>query len=134
MPIKSRVVTDSCAEPHFVPLPIRALGGWERLLLRLLDAVIQPVDNTVYTFGIAFHERIGMDTSKLLAELRIELGRVNQAIAAIESLDGGSASKTGTVKVANVPQRRRRISAASRRKMAAAQKARWAKQKQAAKA
>jgi hypothetical protein len=98
-----------------------------------VDAVIQPVDNTVYTFGIAFLERIGMDTSKLLAELRIELGRVNQVIVAIESLDGGSAPKTGTVKVANVPQRRRRISAASRRKMAAAQKARWAKLKQAAK-
>jgi hypothetical protein len=72
-----------------------------------------------------------MDTSKLLAELRIELGRVNQAIAAIESLDG-SASKTGTAKVADAP-RRRRVSLASRRKMAAAQKARWAKLKQAAK-
>jgi hypothetical protein len=74
-----------------------------------------------------------MDTSKLLAELRLELERVNQAIAAIESLDGDSAPKTGTVKVANVPQRRRRISAASRRKMATSQRARWAKLKQAAK-
>jgi hypothetical protein len=74
-----------------------------------------------------------MDTSKLLAELRIELRRLNQAIAAIESLDGGSASKTGTAKAADVPRRRRRISAASRRKMAAAQKARWAKLKEAAK-
>jgi hypothetical protein len=73
-----------------------------------------------------------MDTSTILAELRIELGRVKQAIAAIESLDGGSAPKTGTVKVANAP-RRRRVSLASRRKMAAAQKARWAKLKQAAK-
>jgi hypothetical protein len=44
-----------------------------------------------------------MDTSKLLAELRIELGRVNQAIAAIESLDSGSALKTGTAKAMNVP-------------------------------
>ena len=75
-----------------------------------------------------------MDTSKLLAALRIELGRVNQAIAAIESLDGGSAPKTVTAKVANAPRRRRRMSLAARRKIAAAQKARWSKQKKAAKA
>ncbi len=72
-----------------------------------------------------------MDTSKLLAELRIELGRVNQAIVAIESLDGGALPKQAK---ATAAPRRRRMSLAARRKIAAAQKARWAKQKKAAKA
>jgi hypothetical protein len=66
-----------------------------------------------------------------MAELRNELGRINQAIAAIESLDGSSAPKAGKVPATNVPQTRRKMSAAARRRIAAAQKARWAKVKAA---
>jgi hypothetical protein len=53
-------------------------------------------------------------------ELRLE--KLNQAISAIESLSG-----TGTAGETSRPKRI--ISAASRRKMALAQKARWAKAK-----
>ena len=52
------------------------------------------------------------------AQLRVE--KLDQAISVIESLNG-----SGTVTQANQPTRV--ISAASRRKMARAQKARWAK-------
>jgi hypothetical protein len=52
------------------------------------------------------------------AQLQVE--KLDQAISVIESLNG-----SGTVQRANQPTRR--ISAASRRKMAQAQKARWQK-------
>lgn len=52
------------------------------------------------------------------AELQVE--KLNQAISVIESLNG-----TGTIRQANQPTRI--ISAASRRKMAQAQRARWAR-------
>jgi hypothetical protein len=52
------------------------------------------------------------------AQARVE--SIDQAISVIESLDG-----SGTVRQANQPTRI--ISAASRRKMAQAQRARWAK-------
>jgi nucleoid-associated protein YgaU len=65
--------------------------------------------------------------SNALQELRAERSRaqlhvkkLDQAISVIESLDG-----SGTF--GNATQRKRIISAASRRKMALAQKARWAR-------
>ncbi len=51
---------------------------------------------------------------------QLEVERLGQAISAIESLHGSGASRKGN-------QPKRIISAASRRKMALAQKARWAK-------
>ena len=51
---------------------------------------------------------------------QLEVEKLGQAISAIESLDGSGASRNGN-------QPKRIISAASRRKMALAQKARWAK-------
>jgi len=53
-------------------------------------------------------------------QLRLE--KLDQAISAIESLNGAGGSRTTT-------QTPRIVSAASRRKMALAQKARWAKAK-----
>jgi hypothetical protein len=64
-----------------------------------------------------------------LQELRAERGvtqvrleKLDQLISAIESLNGTGVSQ-------NTHQRKRIVSAASRRKMARAQKARWAKVK-----
>jgi phage major head subunit gpT-like protein len=51
---------------------------------------------------------------------QLEVEKLGQAISAIESLNGSGASRNGN-------QPKRIISAASRRKMALAQKARWAK-------
>ena len=51
---------------------------------------------------------------------QLEVEKLGQAISAVESLNGSGASRDGN-------QPKRIISAASRRKMALAQKARWAK-------
>jgi hypothetical protein len=70
-----------------------------------------------------------MDTKNILADLRAELNRLNQAIAALESLDG---TATATTPTANGG--RRRISAAGRKRISEAAKARWAaRRKQVAK-
>lgn len=53
-------------------------------------------------------------------QVQLQVEKLNQAILVIESLDGSGASR-GT------SERKRIISAASRQKMAQAQKARWAK-------
>jgi phage major head subunit gpT-like protein len=53
---------------------------------------------------------------------QLEVEKLGQAISAIESLNGSGASRNGN-------QPKRIISAASRRKMALAQRARWAKLK-----
>ena len=70
-----------------------------------------------------------MDTKNILSDLRTELNRINQAIAALESLnDTGiqpKAAYTATAESASKP--RRGISAAGRRRISEAAKARWAK-------
>ena len=70
-----------------------------------------------------------MDTKNILSDLRTELDRINQAIAALESLnDTGiqpKAAYTATGESASKP--RRGISAAGRRRISEAAKARWAK-------
>jgi hypothetical protein len=73
-----------------------------------------------------------MDTRTILADLRIERNRLNQAIAALESLDGMATATTPAAKA--VPQRggRRRISAAGRKRISEAAKARWAARRKAA--
>jgi len=82
-----------------------------------------------------------MDTNRILAELRTERDRLNQAIAALESLDssGSTAARRGLLpataaQAAPKPARggRRRISAAGRRRIAEAARAMWARRKKAA--
>ena len=71
-----------------------------------------------------------MDTKKILSDLRAELARINQAIAALETL-----SDTGVptvAKAAGPKPRRRRISAAGRRRISEAAKARWAERRKKA--
>ena len=74
-----------------------------------------------------------METAKILEELREKLNRINQAISTFESLDG-TVTATAPAAIA-APKRggRRRMSAAGRKRISEATKARWAaKRKQAA--
>jgi len=83
-----------------------------------------------------------MNTSNILAELRGERDRINEAIAALESLDSSAshyAYKKGKKQsgVAPVVKHRRKMSAAARKRISDAAKRRWAeirKAKAAAKA
>jgi len=78
-----------------------------------------------------------MDTNTILAELRAERDRLNQAIAAIEQLDSKNLRTRGERqdKANTAPERprgRRRMSAAARARIAAAAKAMWARRRAAA--
>lgn len=74
-----------------------------------------------------------MDAANIVAQLRQELARIDQAISALEQI-GGTAPRRGRPPKATQaaqPGRRgpRTMSAAARAKIAAAQRARWARQK-----
>jgi len=73
-----------------------------------------------------------MDTAQILADLRAHRGRIDNAITALEALDGreprDKAATDDIVKKAD-QKVRRTLSAAARKKIAAAQKARWAAKK-----
>jgi hypothetical protein len=69
-----------------------------------------------------------MDTKQILTDLRVELNRINQAIAALESLDGaGTATKGATDTTAKpAPQPGKRVlTPAARKRISEAAKARW---------
>jgi len=76
-----------------------------------------------------------MDTNRILAELRAERGRINQAISALEAV-----SSTGRGRVGRPPgaarkaSRRGRMSPAARRKLSRLLKQRWAQGKMKPKA
>jgi hypothetical protein len=82
-----------------------------------------------------------MDIQKLLAELRSEKERLEEAILTIERLAAGSLGKRrgrppkwmANAKVATAtslaPKKRRKFSAATRKRMAEAQRKRWASRK-----
>jgi uncharacterized protein with WD repeat len=72
-----------------------------------------------------------MDTSSILKDLRTERDRIDRAIAALEGLGGtGMVAATPGAQPASVkPRGRRRMSAAGRKKIAEAQRKRWAAQK-----
>jgi hypothetical protein len=76
-----------------------------------------------------------MDINPILTDLKAELNRINQAIAALESLDGTATATTPAAKAApNRGGRRKGISAAGRKRISEAAKARWAaRRKQVAK-
>lgn len=71
-----------------------------------------------------------MNIQPILAELKQERDRLSQAIAALESIGGG----IGTTVERRSPGGKRKVSALARRRMAQAQRARWAKVKSQAKA
>ncbi len=80
-----------------------------------------------------------MDTRKILAELRAERTRIDQAIAAIESLGTGSKgarrgpATSSSQSAPQKPHRRRRLTAAGRKRLSEMMKARWAERKKKAK-
>ena len=73
-----------------------------------------------------------MDTQAVVAQLRQELARLDTAIAALQNLDGSTAPRRGrppkSAQSGSTPGKRH-MSASARAKIAAAQRARWAKQK-----
>jgi hypothetical protein len=85
-----------------------------------------------------------MDTAQFLKDLRSERDRIDNAIAALEALDGtvtssnGTAVKPAAVKVAKTTaspsSKTRTVSPEARQRMAEAQQKRWAKKKRAVKA
>jgi hypothetical protein len=73
-----------------------------------------------------------MDTKNILTDLRTELNRLDQAIAALESLDGTVTATTPTAKAAPKQAKRRGLTHAGRRRLSAMMKARWAARHKAA--
>lgn len=70
--------------------------------------------------------------SLVLLQLRRQREKLNQAISALESLSGGRQGQGRTTLAATTTQsgkRKRTMSVAARRRIAAAQKIRWAKWK-----
>ncbi len=77
-------------------------------------------------------QRIHMDIQATLDQLRQELSRIDQAIAALEQLGAVAPRRGRPPKSQAAPaggRKRRTMSAAARAKIAAAQRARWARQK-----
>ena len=71
-----------------------------------------------------------MDTNRILAELRAERDRIDQAISAIEAVNSTGRRRVGRPpKAARKVRRRGRMSAAARRKMSRLMKQRWAQGK-----
>ena len=71
-----------------------------------------------------------MDINRILAELRAERDRIDQAISAIEAVDSTGHPRVGRPpKAARKPRGRGRMSAAARRKMSRLMKQRWAQGK-----
>ena len=71
-----------------------------------------------------------MDTNRILAELRAERGRIDQAIRAIEAVNGaGRKAVVRAPRAAQKARRRGRMSAAARQKLSRLLKQRWAQGK-----
>jgi hypothetical protein len=71
-----------------------------------------------------------MDMNRILAELRAERDRINQAISAIESVNSTGRRRVGRPpKAARKARQRGRMSAAARRKLSRLLKQRWAQGK-----
>jgi len=78
-----------------------------------------------------------MDTAQILADLRAQRNRIDDAITALEALNGTKPLSNPAAALVPVKQAsqtvRRAMSPAARKKIAAAQKARWAAKKTSAK-
>jgi hypothetical protein len=71
-----------------------------------------------------------MDTNRILAELRAERDRIDQAISAIEAVNSTGGPRVGRPpRAARKVRRRGRMSAAARRKLSRLLKQRWAQGK-----
>jgi hypothetical protein len=77
-----------------------------------------------------------MDIKTILSELRSERQRLDQAISALEGLDGAGVRPRTPQAVAQRPQKARKrgaMSAAGRKRISEMMKARWAARRRAAK-
>jgi hypothetical protein len=74
-----------------------------------------------------------MDKKQILADLRAELNRINQAIAALESLDviATASVTTPAAKAASKQPEKRHLTPAARKRISVAAKARWAARRKA---
>ena len=71
-----------------------------------------------------------MDTNGILADLRAERDRIDQAISAVEAVSSTGRRRAGRPpRAAAVPRKRGRMSAAARRKLSRLLKQRWAQGK-----
>jgi len=71
-----------------------------------------------------------MDTNRILAELRAEWDRIDQAISALEAVNSTGRRRAGRPPRSTATRRRRgRMNAAARRKMSRLMKQRWAQGK-----
>ena len=71
-----------------------------------------------------------MDTNRILADLRAERDRIDQAISALEAVNSAARQGVGRPpRAAAIPRRRGRMSAAARRKLSRLLKQRWAQGK-----
>lgn len=76
-----------------------------------------------------------MDTSTILATLRAQRDRIDQAIAALEALNGASATEAAKPALGTKQTAKKRVfSPESRQRMAEAQQRRWSKKRRAVKA
>ena len=73
-----------------------------------------------------------MDTRTILADLKSELKRIQQAIAALELLNGPTTASTPASKALPKQARKGGLSPAGRRRLSAMMKARWAARRKAA--
>jgi hypothetical protein len=81
-----------------------------------------------------------MDTNRILAELRSERNRIDQAISALEALASpvarggrrGPAKAAGSQSQGTTSRRRGRMSAAARKRLSEMMKQRWAERKRKA--
>lgn len=71
-----------------------------------------------------------MDTNRILAELRTERDRIDQAISAIEGLNSTGQRRAGQApRAVATPRKRGRMSGAARRRLSQLLKQRWAQGK-----
>jgi hypothetical protein len=70
-----------------------------------------------------------LDTQSIIVELEAERDRLNSAIAALQGSRRNTGRGEATAPPTNGRKDKRRMSAAARKKISDAQKARWAKQK-----
>ena len=70
-----------------------------------------------------------MERERILAELKAERDRLNVAISALEGLGTSSGSRRGVRSARTRPRRRRRLTAAGRKRLSQLMKQRWAARK-----
>ena len=106
--------------------------------LGVLIVMGRPAFSPCTTYGAVVtigHEDELMDTKAILAQLSAERDHLDQAIAALESLDGTAptALRSTTSASKAIPTKKRRLTPAGRKRISEMMKARWTARRKAAK-